>query len=115
MLETLWSRRHVLRALGLTTMLMIPYRARARLQEEMAQRARNLIESLTEASDLRCCIRLRLTSDTMALFSSPPARTVVRPDDLRTTRAGLGPLRRRAERTRHRENPRGAADGSHLG
>ena len=50
MLETLlWSRRHVLRALGLTTMLMIPCRAWARPQEDMARRAQELIESLTDA------------------------------------------------------------------
>lgn len=49
MLETSWSRRHVLRAMGLTTMLMIPSRARAQRQEAMARRAQDLIESLTDA------------------------------------------------------------------
>ncbi|WP_179137978.1 DUF3500 domain-containing protein, partial [Candidatus Entotheonella palauensis] len=50
MLETPWSRRHMLHMLGLTAAtLMIPFRARARLQEEMAQRARDLIDHLPDA------------------------------------------------------------------
>ncbi|MDH3598761.1 MAG: DUF3500 domain-containing protein [Candidatus Tectomicrobia bacterium] len=48
--ETSWSRRHVLHSLGLSAAtLMIPTRARARLQEDMVRRARDLIEKLTDA------------------------------------------------------------------
>ncbi len=49
MLETPWSRRHVLRAIGLTTTLMIPSRARAQRQEAMVRHAQDFIESLTDA------------------------------------------------------------------
>ncbi len=49
MLETPWSRRHILRAIGLTTMLMIPGQTRAQLQEAMVQHAQDLIDSLTDA------------------------------------------------------------------
>ena len=43
-----WSRRQVLRTIGLTPTLMIPGRARAQLQEAMARRAQDLIDSLTD-------------------------------------------------------------------
>ena len=47
--ETSWSRRHVLYGLGLgATTLMLPFRARARLLEEMARRAQDFIETLTD-------------------------------------------------------------------
>ncbi len=49
-LGTLWSRRHLVQAFGVTAgTLMIPFRARAQLQNEMARRTRELIEIFTEA------------------------------------------------------------------
>lgn len=48
-LETRWSRRRLVQAFGVTAAtLMIPFRARAQLQEEMARRAQELVETFTE-------------------------------------------------------------------
>ncbi len=49
-LDTFWSRRRVLHALGLTTAtLMIPSRSQAQLHHEMVQRARDFLDTLTDA------------------------------------------------------------------